>query len=70
MTDECKKALAKLKEYLTKPPLLSPLVMEEKLNLYLAVSNTVKKKGTSKSQFLLPTRHSKEQRQVTQGWKR
>ena len=26
-TDECEEALAKLKEYLTKPPLLSPLVM-------------------------------------------
>ena len=40
-TYECKKALAKLKEYLTKPPLLSPLVMGEKLYLYLAVSNIV-----------------------------
>ena len=39
-TNECKEALAKLKEYLTKPPLLSPLVMGEKLYLYLAVSNT------------------------------
>ena len=39
--DECKEALAKLKEYLTKPPLLSPLVMGEKLFHYLAVSNTV-----------------------------
>ena len=29
-TDECKEALAKLKEYLTKPPLLSPLIMGEK----------------------------------------
>ena len=38
--NECKEALAKLKEYLTKPPLLSPLVMGEKLFLYLAVSNT------------------------------
>ena len=38
--DKCKKALAKLKEYLTKPPLLSPSVMEEKLFLYLAISNT------------------------------
>ena len=38
--DECEEALAKLKEYLTKPPLLSPLVMGEKLFLYLAVSNT------------------------------
>ena len=37
--DECEEALAKLKEYLTKPPLLSPLVMEEKLFLYLVVSN-------------------------------
>ena len=37
--DECKEALAKLKEYLTKPPLLSPLVMGEKLFHYLAVSN-------------------------------
>ena len=39
--DECKEALAKLKEYLTKPPLLSPSVMGEKLLLYLVVSNTV-----------------------------
>ena len=39
-TDECKEALAKLKEYLTKPPLLSPLVMGEKLYLYLVVTNT------------------------------
>ena len=39
--DECEVALAKLKEYLTKPPLLSPSVMGEKLFLYLAVSNTV-----------------------------
>jgi len=40
-TDECEEALAKLKEYLTKPPLLSPSVMGEKLYLYLVVSNTV-----------------------------
>jgi len=33
--DECEEALAKLKEYLTKPPLLSPLEMGEKLYLYL-----------------------------------
>ena len=39
--DECEEALAKLKEYLTKPPLLSPLVMGEKLFLYLVVSNIV-----------------------------
>ena len=39
--DECEEALAKLKEYLTKPPLLSPLLMGEKLPFYLAVSNTV-----------------------------
>ena len=39
-TDECEETLAKLKEYLTKPPLLSPSVMGEKLYLYLAVSNT------------------------------
>ena len=38
-TNECEKALEKLKEYLTKPPLLSPSVMGEKLYLYLAVSN-------------------------------
>ena len=30
LTDECEEALAKLKEYLTKPPLLSPLIMGEK----------------------------------------
>jgi len=33
-------ALAKLKEYSMKPPLLSPLVTGEKLYLYLVVSNT------------------------------
>ena len=38
-TDECEEALTKLKEYLTKPLLLSPSVMGEKLYLYLAVSN-------------------------------
>ena len=38
--DECEEALAKLKEYLMKPPLLSPSVMGEKLFLYLVVSNT------------------------------
>ena len=38
--DECEEALSKLKEYLTKPLLLSPSVMGEKLYLYLAVSNT------------------------------
>ena len=40
-TDKCEEALAKLKEYLTKPSLLSPLVMGEKLYLYLAMSNLV-----------------------------
>ena len=39
-TDECEEALAKLKEYLMRPPLLSPSVMGEKLHLDLAVSNT------------------------------
>ena len=39
-TNEYEEALAKLKEYLMKPPLLSPSVMGEKLYLYLAVSNT------------------------------
>ena len=39
LTDECEEALEKLKEYLTKPPLLSPSVMVEKLYLYLVVSN-------------------------------
>ena len=38
--DECEEALAKLKEYLMKPPLLSPPVMGEKVYIYLAVSNT------------------------------
>ena len=36
--DECEEALAKLKEYLTKPPLLSPSVMGEMLYLYLAAT--------------------------------
>ena len=40
-TDECEEAVAKLKEYLTKPPLLSPSMMGEKLYLYLVVSNTL-----------------------------
>ena len=39
-TNECEEALTKLKEYLTKPPLLSSSVMGEKLYPYLAVSNT------------------------------
>ena len=39
-TDECEEALAKLKEYLMKPPLLSLSVMGEKLYLHLVVSNT------------------------------
>ena len=38
--DECEESLAKLKEYLTKPPLLSPSMMGEKMYLYLVVSNT------------------------------
>ena len=40
-TDECKEAFAKLNDYLTKPPLLNPSMMGEKLYLYLAVSNTI-----------------------------
>ena len=40
-TDECEEALAKLKEYLMRPPMLSPSMMGEKLYLYLVVSNTV-----------------------------
>ena len=40
-TDKCEEAIAMLKEYLTKSPLLSPLMIGEKLYLYLAVSNTV-----------------------------
>ena len=39
-TDKCEETFAKLKEYLTKLPLLNPLVMGEKLYLYLIVSNT------------------------------
>ena len=39
-TNDCEEALVKLKEYLTKPPLLSLSVMGEKLYLYLVVSNT------------------------------
>ena len=38
--DECEEALTKLKEYSTKPLLLSPSMMGEKLYLYLAISNT------------------------------
>ena len=40
-TDECEEALTKFKEYLTKPLLLSPSMMGEKLYLYLEISNTV-----------------------------
>ena len=39
-TDECEEALAKLKEYLTKLPLLSSSVMGYKLYLNLAMPNT------------------------------
>jgi len=39
-TGKCEEAFVKLKEYFTKPPLLSPLVTGEKLYLYLVVSNT------------------------------
>ena len=39
-TDKCEETFAKFKEYLTKLPLLNPLVMGEKLYLYLIVSNT------------------------------
>ena len=38
--DECEEALTKLKEYLMQLPWLSPSITEEKLQLYLAVSNT------------------------------
>lgn len=40
-TNECKYALVKLKEYLAKPPFLSPSVMGEKWYLYLIVSTTI-----------------------------
>ena len=40
LNDEREEALAKLKEYLMKLPLLSPSTMGEKLFLYLAISNT------------------------------
>ena len=39
-TDKCEVAFQSLKEYLAKPPLLSPLVEEEDLFLYLVVSQT------------------------------
>ena len=45
--DECEEAFAMLKEYLTKSPLLSPLMIGEKLYLYLVVSNTCSKFGTN-----------------------
>ncbi|XP_075654648.1 uncharacterized protein LOC142624783 [Castanea sativa] len=38
--DECKEAFQALKDYLSKPPLLSPSVEGEDLFLYLAVSQT------------------------------
>ena len=39
-TDECEAAFQALKDYLSKPPLLSPSVEGEDLFLYLAVSQT------------------------------
>ena len=39
-TDECETAFQALKDYLSKPPLLSPFVEEDDLFLYLAVSQT------------------------------
>ena len=49
-TDECEEALAKLKEYLMKPPLLIPSAMVEKLYLYLVVSNTVVSSALTKEE--------------------
>ena len=40
-TNKCEETLTKLRDYLTQLPLLSPSVIEEKLHLYLAISNTV-----------------------------
>ena len=40
--DECEEALAKLKEYLAKPPLLSSLVMGEKLFLLSSIQHCSK----------------------------
>ena len=40
-TEKCEVAFQDLKEYLSKPPLLSPSVEGEDLFLYLAVSQTV-----------------------------
>ena len=72
LTDECEEALAKLKEYLMKPLLLSPSVMREKLYLYLAVSHTVVSSTLIREEGNVQklVYHSREQRQVTQGWKR
>ena len=39
-TDECKEAFQALKDYLSKPPLLSPSIEGKDLFLYLAVSQT------------------------------
>lgn len=36
-TDECNKAFTNLKEYLSKPPMLSKPIDEEDLHLYLIV---------------------------------
>ena len=38
--DKCEVAFQNLKEYLTKPPLLSPLVKGEDMLLYLAITNS------------------------------
>ena len=40
-TEKCEVAFQDLKEYLSKPPLLSPSIEGEDLFLYLAVSQTV-----------------------------
>ena len=64
-TNECEEVLAKLKEYLTKPPLLSPSVMGEKLYLYLAISNIAVSSALIREEEnvqkpTIPARHSKE----------
>jgi len=65
-TDECDEAFTKLKKYLTKPPLLSPSVMGEKLYLFLAVSNTavssalIREEENVQKPSTILARHSKE----------
>jgi len=49
-TNKCKTAFKNLKEYLTRPPLLNPLVKEEDLFLYLVISQTAMSSALSREE--------------------